>query len=307
MKHVLSAQQFERAELTDMFARTDYMQEQYATMAGRRELFATHTGRKMAAVFYEASTRTRMSFVSAAQSLGMGIVETENAALFSSAAKGETIEDSARVIGHYADILVIRSTEIGAVEKAASVSPVPVINGGDGAGEHPTQSLLDAYTIQNEKGRLQDLNIVIGGDLLHGRTVRSLAQLLALYPNNSISFVSTPDLQIGADIRHYLDQHETTHIETDDLYGVLPNADVVYWTRLQKERLKDPALEAGFVIGQMALDVMREDAIIMHPLPRVGEIETLVDGDPRAAYFRQAENGLHLRTALLDQLVGEAA
>jgi aspartate carbamoyltransferase catalytic subunit len=307
VKHILTARQFELAELEDIFKRADYMRENSKSLTGRRRLMASHDGLVLATVFYEPSTRTRLSFEFAAERLGIRVRSTENASEFSSAAKGETIEDSTRVIAGYADMIVMRHKENGAAERAASVSDVPIINAGDGTGEHPTQSLLDVYTIQHELGRLRDLEIVAMGDLKHGRTVRSLAQLVALYPNNRITFVSPKEMRIGNDIKRYLDERKIVYAETDTMNKVLPQADVVYQTRVQKERHtagkgvvtgQDPR----FIIGQEALDMMRKDAIIMHPLPRVTEIDTGVDADPRAAYFRQAENGLYVRMALLDKL-----
>jgi aspartate carbamoyltransferase catalytic subunit len=237
----------------------------------------------------------------------MGVIETENAAEFSSAAKGETIEDSTRVVAGYSDVVVMRHRENGAAERAAAVSKVPIINAGDGTGEHPTQALLDLYTIQDRKRRLDNLHVVVGGDLKHGRTVRSLAQMLMLYPQNHFSFVSTPDLQMGADIKDFIADRGGSYEETDDMYKVLGGADVVYWTRMQKERHASGTDEdLQFVIGQEALRLMRPDAILMHPLPRVGEIDPAVDEDPRATYFEQAENGLYVRMALLDMLASEA-
>lgn len=303
MKHVLSARQFNREQLSEIFSRSDEMAAQLSALGSRKTLAAKHSGAIVATLFYEPSTRTRLSFESAAQRLGAGVVSTENAGEFSSAAKGEVLEDTIRTVDKYAELVVIRHPELGAADRAASVSRVPIINAGDGTGEHPTQALLDMYTIQTKKGRLQDLNIVIGGDLAHGRTARSLAQMASMYPNNTITFVSTPELRVGQDIKDHLIQQSTDYKETDDLFTAVGTADVVYWTRLQKERLTDPTLQAGFTIGQAALQAMSEHAIIMHPLPRVGEIEHSVDDDPRAIYFDQVEHGLHVRMALTDMLL----
>lgn len=308
MKHVLTARQFDTKELDEIFKRADYMREHSKGLTGRRRLMASHNGLVLATVFYEPSTRTRLSFEFAAERLGIRVRSTENASEFSSAAKGETIEDSTRVIAGYADMIVMRHKENGAAERAASVSDVPIINAGDGTGEHPTQSLLDIYTIRHELGRLKDLEVVAMGDLKHGRTVRSLVQVLALYPNNRITFVSPKDMRMGDDIKRYLDDRKVVYQETDDLYKALAQADVVYQTRVQKERHgagkgdAQPGQDDRFVIGKKALDAMKQNAIIMHPLPRVNEIDTVVDADPRAAYFRQAENGLYVRMALLDLL-----
>lgn len=307
MNHVLSARQFCPEQLGELFQSATEMRELVQDREGRRELVGRHIGRMMAPLFYEPSTRTRLSFESAAQRMGMGLLSTENAGEFSSAIKGETVEDSIRVVSGYADVVVLRHTEKGAADRAAAVSESPIINAGDGAGEHPTQALLDLFTIQDEKGRLANLNVVIGGDLAGGRTARSLAQMLSNYEGNRISFVSVPELQIGEDIKLHLTEQGVDFQETDDMYDALHGADVVYWTRLQKERLAklgvDPSIESSFAIDVAALQAMPEDAIIMHPLPRVDEIHTTVDGDPRAAYFRQAKNGLFVRMALIDKLL----
>ena len=305
IEHVLSARQYDPDQIDRLFAHTDEMRGAMAYRSSRRELAAKHTGLIVATLFYEPSTRTRLSFESAAMRLGAGVISTENAREFSSAAKGETIQDTVRTIDRYADVLVMRHHETGAAEKAAGVSSVPIINAGDGKGEHPTQALLDVRTIKEERGRLEDLTVVIGGDLTHGRTARSLALLLSMYENNHIDFVSTADLRMGDDIKDHLVETNTSFSETDDMFGAVRDADVVYWTRLQKERLSDPNLQSEFTIGQAVLQVMPADAIIMHPLPRVGEIESCVDNDPRAIYFDQVEHGLHTRMALLDDALHE--
>lgn len=306
MKHILTAQQFTSNELEDICTRADYMRDHSRELTGRRRLIASHNGLMLATIFYEPSTRTRMSFEFAAERLGIRVRSTENAAEFSSSAKGETIEDSTRVMAGYADMIVMRHTENGAAARAAAVSSVPVINAGDGTGEHPTQSLLDIYTIHYELGRLDNLHVVAVGDLKHGRTIRSLAQLLALYKGTRITFVSPPNTRIGDDIKRYLKERGVSYSETIDLYEALHDADVVYQTRVQKERHNGAATSKAqgknFIIDKKALAILPKRAIIMHPLPRVHEITTDVDDDPRAAYFRQAENGLFVRMALLDVL-----
>lgn len=308
--HVLAANQFSPPEMDSIFKQADEMRFECQETEGRRKLAGTHIGEQICSTFYEPSTRTKASFELAAIKLGMGIFETENAGEFSSISKGETIEDTVRVLSSYGvSAIVLRTKEEGAAARAASASPVPVINAGDGKGEHPTQSLLDAYTIQHELGRLSGLRIVMGGDLKNGRTIRSLSQVLAKYPDNHITYVSMPELQIGDDIKTLLDDHATSYDETSDMYDALHNADVVYWTRLQKERLENPEAipGGGFVIDKVALEAMSKDAIIMHPLPRIDEIATEVDDDPRAKYFIQAENGLYIRMALLDRAVQSIA
>lgn len=308
MRHILSAEQFNPEQLAELFVQADEFRDRDQTIASRREVMQSHTGRIMLSMFYEPSTRTRFSFEIAATKLGIGVVGTENAAEFSSAAKGETIEDTVKVFNEYGvDALSMRTKEEGHADRAAAVSEVAIINGGDGKGEHPTQAVLDLYTIQEQLQRLDGLHVVMGGDLAHGRTVRSLAKLLSQYKNNHISFVSTPELQIGQDIKLKLEDHDTRFVETTDMYSALREADVVYWTRLQLERhTSDRALSVSqkhFVLDATALEIMPSTAIIMHPLPRNEEIPDSTDNDPRAKYFRQAGNGLYIRMAMLDQVM----
>lgn len=314
MKHVLSARQFTPEDHAEIFARADEMRALVQDKK-RHALIGRHAGKVVATMFYEPSTRTRLSFESAAGRLGAHVISTENAGEYSSAIKGETLEDTTKTIGRMADIMVLRHKMTGAAEVAAGVNALPIINGGDGKGEHPTQTLLDLHTIQRSKGRLSDLNVVIGGDLANGRTARSLALGLSAYAGNQLRFVSTADFQIGQDVKDHLQVAGTPYVETDEMFGALEGADVIYWTRLQRERLdaslkspEDPIdhlSPSSFTIGQAALQVMPEDAIILHPLPRVDEIEASVDSDPRAVYFDQVENGLYVRMALLDNILAE--
>jgi len=308
MKHILAAEQFDEIQLNELFQKADQFRETDSNILDRREVMQTHFGRIMLSMFYEPSTRTRFSFGIAARKLGITVEGTENAAEFSSAAKGESIEDTIRVFNEYGvDVINLRTKEEGHANRAASVSNVAIINGGDGKGEHPTQAVLDMYTIQHELGRLTDLNVVIGGDLAHGRTARSLAQLISRYSGNQISFVSTPELQIGTDIKARLTEDGTTFKETSEIYDALRTADVVYWTRLQLERLaKNEQLalqQNNFILDATALEVIPSHAIIMHPLPRQEEIPVSTDSDPRAKYFLQAGNGLYVRMGMLDILM----
>ena len=309
-RHILSAEQFTRPQLEDFFISADTLRDKdHGTLEERRELAGRHMGRQLISLFYEPSTRTRLSFELAATKLGIGYVSTENAREFSSAAKGETLEDTIRVLGEYnADLLVMRHHETGAAARAAAVAPnhMSVINAGDGKGEHPTQALLDAYTIREHLDRLDNARIVLGGDLRNGRTARSLAKLLAQYPGNEFDFVSTPGFEMGDDIKEFLDEYGARWRETTDVHEAARDADVMYWTRLQRERLEGEGAtqEQSLIIDQSVLDVMNPKAVIMHPLPRVGEITTDVDSDPRAQYFSQAGNGLYVRMALLDHLLG---
>ncbi len=309
--NVLSVHQFNPGMMEEIFGRAVEFGDLMAEREGRREAAGMFIGESLINLFYQPSTRTRVSFGMAARNLGMKVDGTENAKEFSSAAKGETLEDTIRNLNEYEPaIIVLRHHETGAADRAAAVSDATIINAGDGMGEHPTQALLDLFTIQKTKGKLDGLEVVIGGDI-RGRAARSLAQLLALYPNNRINFVSLPDFQAGEDIKKFLTGHDTEFRETADMYDALKTADVVYWTRLQAEYDKNKPIEEvaptkGFIIDEAALEVLPSDAIIMHPLPRVGEIATSVDNDPRAVYFRQAGNGLYLRMALIDTIMQSA-
>jgi aspartate carbamoyltransferase catalytic subunit len=309
MQHILRADQFDHNELARLFGRAIFFMEQDKLIKTRRDTLQLHQGRIMVSMFYEPSTRTRFSFEIAAAKLGMAVVGTENAAEFSSAAKGETIEDTVRVLNEYGvDAICMRTKEDGHAARAAAVSNVAVINGGDGKAEHPTQAVLDAFTIHRQFGRLDNLRVVMGGDLAHGRTVRSLAQLLSTYKDNHIVFISTPELQMSKDVLDYLKKNNTTFEQTDDIEKAFTGADVVYWTRLQLERHSDTKLSQKaktFTIDNSALQFLPKTAIVMHPLPRVHEIAAEVDSDPRAVYFKQAGNGLYVRMAMLDTILNE--
>ncbi len=306
VKHVIEAQQFDPDFLKRLFSRASEMQGLFNGNGSREQLNKLLPGKMMFNVFYEPSTRTRMSFSAAAQHMGMEVVTTENAKEFSSAAKGETLEDTIRTLCEYhPDAIVLRHHESGAAERAAEISTVPIINAGDGSGQHPTQALLDLYTIEKELGRLKDLKIIIGGDLSHGRTARSLTYLLTKFSGNEITFVSPQSLRIGEDIKKHLANTKTPFQETEDLETVLPKADVVYWTRVQKERLAEgEKVEKHFIIDIPQLRLMKKDSILMHPLPRVDEITPAVDSTPQAAYFRQAGNGMFVRMAILEWVLG---
>jgi len=307
MHHVLESQQFDRPLLEDLFKRADELRGMME--AGERaKLQQVLQGKLLFNVFYEPSTRTRFSFAAGASHMGMNVVATENASQFSSAIKGETLEDSIRVLCQcLPDIIVLRHPEKGAAKRAASVSTVPIINAGDGAGQHPTQALLDIYTIKRELSRTDDITIIIGGDLAHGRTARSLAYLLTKFESVKVIFVSPPQLKIGDDIKEYLHKKGTYFEEQENLESTISKADVVYWTRVQKERIKDDKLYRKvcnlYTIGASHMERMKGKAALLHPLPRINEIERCVDNDPRAAYFRQAANGVFIRMALLEWIV----
>jgi len=302
LHHVIEAQQFNPSILQQLFDTTQYM-EQVVAHGGTTEF----QKRIMAALFYEPSTRTRFSFETAMHRLGGRVISTENAAEFSSVAKGETLEDTVQILNGYADVIVIRHHAVGAAKRAATVSKAPVINAGDGAGQHPTQALLDLYTIRKEIGSIDGLRIAMVGDLAQGRTVRSLAYLLSKYQDIKIYFVAPTLLKMKEDILEHLAEHHVSFVEETDLDRVLPEVDVVYQTRIQKERFGDRIADyekcrGVYVVDRHALGLMKPRAIVMHPLPRLDEISMEVDGDPRAAYFRQARNGLYVRMALLSMV-----
>ncbi len=262
----------------------------------------------MASLFYEPSTRTRFSFESAMCHLGGKVLSTENAEVFSSVAKGETLEDTIRVMNVYADIIVLRHYQKGAAARAAMISGVPIINAGDGIGEHPTQALLDVYTIYKELDAVDDVTIALVGDLKNGRTIHSLVFLLSLFKDINFFLVSPPELRLPRDIRVYLKERNLFFKECEHLRDVISEVDVVYQTRVQKERFKDQKnfdkLNGTNILHENLVDQMKEDAIIMHPLPRTEEIPLAVDTNHRAVYFKQTHYGLLLRMALLKMLLG---
>lgn len=299
LHHVVAAQDFNRGMLEELFDRARAM-EGVATNGGTKLL----DGTIMASLFYEESTRTRFSFESAMLRLGGSVISTENARQFSSVSKGETLEDTIRILNGYADVIVMRHYESGAAQRAADISRVPIINAGDGTGQHPTQAFLDLYTIQKELGRIDGIRIAVVGDLANGRTVRSLCYLLAKYRDVRIYLVAPEVVRMRDDIKAYLARNDVRFVEEGDLRSIAPDVDVLYQTRIQKERFGDRtedylAAKGVYVVDRELLSHMKPDSIIMHPLPRVDEIELEVDSDPRAAYFRQAQNGLYIRMALL--------
>lgn len=297
MHHLLETQQFDRELLRGVF-----------DLATKYENYRDDSlhGKILATLFYEPSTRTRFSFESAMYRLGGHVITAENATEASSSTKGETLEDTIRVMNHYADAIVIRHPEMGAAERAAAVSDVPIINAGDGAGQHPTQALLDIYTIERELGRLDDIHVVIVGDMRYYRAARSLSYLLGKFSNVTITGVTAPELRISDELREYLQEKNITYHETESLPDAMKDADVVYQTRIQKERLTPEAYartRGQYVIDRSLADSMKEGAIIIHPLPRVGEIMPEVDDSPHAVYFKQVGYGLSVRMALLSMLL----
>ncbi len=298
MDHLVSIDQFDRDAIEQLFDSAKKMKQLVENKGGSDIL----RHRVSANLFYEPSTRTSSSFAAAMYRLG-GDVISINDVHYSSVAKGETLEDTIRTLEQYADVIVLRHPEVGAAKRASAVSNVPIINAGDGVGEHPTQALLDLFTIFDEHGHIDGLTISLVGDLKNGRTVHSLAKLLSLY-DVSLQFVAPKSLTFPAELAGKL-RHAPAQYA--DVTTVASSTDVLYVTRVQKERFESleayEAVKNSYVIDHSIVDTMKPKAIIMHPLPRVGEIAYEVDNNPRAAYFRQMRNGLYIRMALLEALV----
>jgi aspartate carbamoyltransferase catalytic subunit len=303
LKHLTSVNQLTPASLGDLFSAADRMQADDKA----RRIFPVLQGRILATLFYEPSTRTRLSFEAAMQKLGGSVLSVENARDSSSAVKGESIADTVRVVAGYADAIAIRHFQEGTAAAAAASSPVPVISAGDGVGEHPTQALADGYTIQRDLGRLDHLRVALIGDLLYGRTIHSLLPLLAMFPGQEVVLVSPPSLRLPARYTEALTARGVRLRETDVLREAIEGADVVYVTRVQGERFASAAeyeaVKDAFVLNLEGARRLKSGAVIMHALPRLNEIAPEVDVDPRAAYFRQARNGLYVRMALLASML----
>ena len=298
-EHIVEAQQFDEEFLLKLFKEADMMKE----LDEKDKLPDSLKNRVVAMLFYEPSTRTRFSFETAVLKLGGKTISTENAREFSSVSKGESLKDTIRVIGCYADFVVMRHNQEGAAMEAAIVSKKPIINAGDGKGQHPTQALLDVYTMYKEFKRLGNLKVAMVGDLSRGRTVRSLSYLLSKFKGNKLYFVSPENSKMKEDILQHLKENNIEFIETDNLQKVLPEVDIVYMTRVQKERFESQEeyekVKDLYIINRENIKLMKPNAILLHPLPRINEISTEVDSDSRCRIFEQARNGLYIRMALL--------
>jgi len=303
-KDILSVKQFSHNDLDTIFTVANEMR----TMVERVGSFDLLKGKVMAALFYEPSTRTSSSFIAAIERLGGSAIPI-NEVRYSSVAKGESLPDTVRTLECYSDVIVLRHPETGSAEIAARYCRKPIINAGDGVGEHPTQALLDLFSILEELGRIDGLTITMLGDLKYGRTVHSLARLLALY-DVRLNYVSPETLRMPPYLIEELRAREIPQTEGTTLDQVLPETDVLYVTRVQKERFEDlgvyESVKGSYIITPETLARAKEKMIIMHPLPRVTEIAMEVDDDPRAAYFRQMEYGLYVRMALLAMVLGKA-
>ncbi len=302
---ILSVRQFDREKLTYVFSRAQEMR-QMVERVGACDLLH---GYVLACLFYEPSTRTSASFIAAMERLGGRVIPITQGVQFSSVAKGESLPDTIRTLEQYSDVIVLRHPEVGSAQVAADYASVPVINAGDGTGEHPTQALLDLFTIQEELGRIDGLKVAMVGDLLYGRTVHSLTRLLLQY-DVSLRFVSPESLRLPLVLMNEVIDRGHKVRETHDVADVIENADVLYVTRIQKERFSDLAkyeeVKGCYEITPELLKRAKPNMIVMHPLPRVGEIHYAVDSDPRAAYFRQVKNGMYIRMALLAAVLGKA-
>jgi aspartate carbamoyltransferase len=303
-KDIISVRQFGREDLEYIFAVSHEMHD----MVDHIGTFDLLKGKILANLFYEPSTRTSSSFTAAMERLGGSVIPI-NEVKYSSVSKGESLTDTVRTLECYADVIVLRHPEVGSAAIAAKAARKPVINAGDGIGEHPTQALLDAFTIKEEIGHLDGLTVTLLGDLKHGRTVHSLARLLSLY-KVKLNYVAPDILRMPAELMEELKVRGIEQTEYKALDQPLPQTDVLYVTRVQKERFTDEAVyesvKGAYVINPQVMKSARERMIVMHPLPRVGEISPEFDDDPRAAYFRQMEYGLYVRMALLAMVLGKA-
>ncbi len=312
LAHLLSVDQFSRAGVEELFTLADVMQP----VAQRRKVTRVLEGAVLANLFFEASTRTRVSFGAAFCRLGGSVCDTTGFT-FSSMAKGESIHDTSRVVSGYVDAIVVRHPEQGSVAEFARATNVPVVNGGDGAGEHPSQALLDLYTIQREFSRLGKLidgaHVAMVGDLKYGRTVHSLIKLLALYRGLKFTLVSPASLEMPAAIVDAVSRSGHVVDVGHSLAAGLAGADIVYATRIQKERFAEESIEgydAGFEINRALIDACcPRDVVLMHPLPRdsragARDLSTDLDADPRLAIFRQTDNGIPVRMAIFATLLG---
>lgn len=301
---ILSVSQFAPDVLDYIFYLSHEMREMVERCSGSELL----KHKVLTCLFYEPSTRTSSSFIAAMERLGGSVIPITQGVQFSSVSKGETLPDTIRTLEQYSDVIVLRHPEIGSAKIAADAAGVPIINAGDGPGEHPTQALLDLFTIREELGTLNGLKIAMVGDLRFGRTVHSLTKLLLHY-DVSLRFVSPEILRLPLTIMNQVVDSKRNVRETHDVADVIKNADVLYVTRVQKERFSDLAqyeeVKNHYEITPQIMAQAKEKMIVMHPLPRVGEIHPAVDKDPRAAYFRQVRNGMFVRMAILAAVLGK--
>ena len=263
-------------------------------------------GRVVASLFFEASTRTRLSFETAIQLLGGNVIGFSSTA-GTSLQKGESLKDTIMMVASYADLIVMRNPVDGSARYASEVSKVPIINAGDGANQHPTQCLLDLYSIRKTQGTLENLEITMVGDLKYGRTVHSLVQAMCNF-NAKFNFVSPVELKMPSTVIQYIKDAGLEYHEYTNLEEVIPHSDIIYMTRVQRERFPDPLeyekVKNSYILRNDMLENSKPNCRILHPLPRVNEIHTDVDANPKAYYFQQAQNGLFVRQALIAAILG---
>jgi aspartate carbamoyltransferase catalytic subunit len=302
-KDILHGNQFSNREIDEIIRNASYFEKELK----KKDSLNLLKGKILATLFFEPSTRTRLSFETAMQRLGGGVISMASAE-GSSAAKGETVADTARTVSQYADVIVIRHPRIGSAKEAADAASIPVINAGDGAGQHPTQALLDTYTIYKELGSLKNLVISMVGDLKNGRTVHALVELLSLYKAR-LYFVSPEVLRMPEEITSNLKKKGIEIEETEDLEKAASESLLIYMTRIQKERFTDlteyERVKGQYVVDEEFLKKLKKKITILHPLPRVDEIRPEVDSYSGAAYFRQVRNGVFVRMALLAMVMGK--
>ncbi len=264
-------------------------------------------GKVVASLFFEPSTRTRLSFETAITRLGGRIIGFTDSSS-SSVTKGETLHDTIRMVSNYADMIVMRHPLEGSARYASQISGVPVINAGDGANQHPTQTLLDMYSITKTQGRLDNINIFLVGDLKYGRTVHSLLQALSVFDNPIFNFVAPPELAMPIEYKRFLDSKGIRYFEHTEFNDIISEADIIYMTRVQKERFNDPIeyekVKNIYILKNSMLENTKPTMKILHPLPRINEIHTDVDSNPKAYYFTQALNGLYTREAIISHIMG---
>jgi len=297
-RSLVSIEDFTKEEILDILKLT----KEFESEPVRNTL----QGKVVATLFFEPSTRTRLSFETAVNKLGGRIIGFSDAGS-SSVTKGETLKDTIMTVSRYADLIVMRHPFEGAAKYASEVSDVPIINAGDGANQHPTQTMLDLYSIQKTQGTLDDLNIFLVGDLKYGRTVHSLLMAMS-YFNPVFNFISHPKLQIPNEYKLYLDKLNVKYYEHTEFTDIISRADIIYMTRVQKERFTDlleyEKTKNVYVLNNSMLHNTKENLKILHPLPRVNEINVDVDTNPKAYYFEQAQNGVYTRQAIISKILG---
>lgn len=299
LKHVLSAGQYTRESLEEVFDLASKIKQNPEKYSKAIE------GKIVATMFYEPSTRTRLSFETAVLRLGGQVISTENASANSSVKKGEILKDTVRVLQNYADAIVIRHSDVNSAIDAASVASVPILNAGSGKGEHPTQALLDMYTIREKRGKIDGVKVAILGDLVYGRTIHSLIKLLALYNDVEIYGLSKKDFMLPQEYIDFLKEKNINYTICNSFNDIPKDIDVMYHTRIQQERFEGDFGKEEYIINKEVLSNFSENTIVLHPLPRTGEISEDIDDDPRALYFEQAGNGLYIRMGLLLQALNK--